>query len=163
MGFRSSLVAPIAALTAGGGLFLALSSPACAAIGHPYDSTEMGVLGYTSEQTSSLAGGLTVYTMTRTKSNSVTKSLVTEVLRQVASPSGVIFGLSWSGIHHPKLNKLLDGRLPRILPFAHGSRAFSTPSLELRMAGTTLHSEGMAWDPALVPPGVSIPKILTIP
>ncbi len=33
MGFRSSPVAPIAALTAGGRLFLALSSPACAAIG----------------------------------------------------------------------------------------------------------------------------------
>lgn len=163
MACRSPLAAPIAALTAGAGVILFLTSPACAAIGHPYDSAEMAVLGYTTEQTSSLAGGMTVYTMTRTRTNAVTKSPIIEVLRQVAGPSGVIFGLSWSGIHHPKLDKLLGSRLPKPLPFAHGSRVLSTSSLELRMAGTTLHSEGMAWDPTLVPTGVSISKILTIP
>jgi len=146
-------------------ILLLLFSPALslAAIGRPFDSGETARLGYTSLTTTPMAGGLTSYTMTRTVKNPVTGFDVTETLRQIAGPGGVIFGLSWSGIHHPDLSKVLGGRLPSLLPYQRGVRTFSTSRLVLHMAGTVIHSEGEAWDPALVPPGVSPLTLLALP
>ncbi len=157
------LKAPISAAAGGMGLLLLLASPAFGAIGTPYAPSETTGLGYTSEQTTSISPGLMVYTMTRIRTNPITNASVTETLRQVAGPDGVIFGLSWSGIHHPRLGPLLGNRLPTQLPFSRGPRILSTPHLELRMSGTVLHSEGMAWDPALVPNGISLSNVLAIP
>jgi hypothetical protein len=136
---------------------------AAAAIGQPFDPDETATLGYTAETTSPLSGGLTVYQMTRTLKNPVTGRDVAETLRQIAGPDGIVFALSWSGLHHPDLSRLLSGRLPKFLPFRRGARMVSSPNLVLHMAGTVIHSEGEAWDPSLVPPGISPMAVLARP
>jgi hypothetical protein len=143
-------------------LLILACSPALAlaAMGLPFDTSETGRLGYTAFSTSPLSGGLTAYKMTRTRKNPVTGQDVTETLTQVAGPGGRIFALSWSGIHHPDLARLLPGRLPRVRTFRRGPSTLSTPTLVLRMSGTVIHSEGEAWDPSLVPPGVSPATLL---
>lgn len=143
-------------------LLLLAFSPALALadMGLPFDTSETIRLGYTACATSPLSGGLTAYKMTRTVKSPVTGQNVTETLTQVAGPDGRIFALSWSGIHHPDLSRLLPGRLPRVRIFRRGPSDLATPALVLHMSGTVLHSEGEAWDPSLVPPGVSPATLL---
>ena len=149
----------------GGAFFLALlllSEPAGAAIGQPFSPTEATRLGYTHVLTTPLPGSLTAYTMSRTATNPLGHE-ITERIREVAGPDGVVFALSWSGIHPPDLGRLLGGRLPSPLPFVRGPRILSQPNLELRMGGSVLHAEGSAWDPRRIPPGTNLPAILALP
>ena len=142
-------------------LFL-LPERAGAAIGEPFSPQEATKLGYPHVATASLPGSLTSYTLSRTVTNPLGHT-VTERIREVAGPDGVVFALSWSTIHPPDLGRLLGGRLPSPLPFVRGPRFLSLPTLELRMAGTVLHAEGSAWDPRRIPPGANLPALLALP
>jgi hypothetical protein len=146
-------------------LLILLSSPppARAALGEIFSSGEMARLHYSSLVTTPEAGGITLYTLSRTRKSPLGRGDLTERIREVAGPDGRIFALSWSGIHHPDLGRLLGGRLPTPLPFTRGARILSTPTLELRMGGTVIHSEGTAWDPRLLPPGADLRRLLELP
>ena len=149
----------------GGAFFLALfllPKTAGAAIGQPFSPREAARLGYSHVATATLPGSLTSYTLSRTVTNPLGHE-VTERIREVAGPDGVVFALSWSGIHPPDLGRLLGGRLPSPLPFVRGPRILSQPNLELRMGGSVLHAEGSAWDPRRIPPGTNLPAILALP
>lgn len=133
-----------------------------AALGSPFSFQEVSRLGYAHVSTASLPGPLSVYTMSRTTTNPLGHNVI-ERIREVAGPDGIIFALSWSGIHHPDLGELLGGRLPASLPFVRGERVLSLPNLELRMGGSVLHSEGTAWDPRRIPPGDNLSTLLALP
>ncbi len=141
-----------------------LGSPesARAGLGTAFSAQEAAHLGYSRVVTATLPGPLTAYTLSRTATNPLGHA-VTERIREVAGPDGRIFALSWSTIHHPDLNLLLGKRLPSSLPFIRGERTLSLPTLELRMGGSVLHSEGMAWDPRRLPPGINLQELLTLP
>lgn len=151
-----------------GGLLLLLlgvlgfPESANAALGGRFSSFETTRLGYSRVVTATLPGPITTYTLIRTANNPLGHT-VTERIREVAGPDGYIFALSWSAIHHPDLNLLLGKRLPSSLPFVRGERILSLPSLELRMGGSVLHSEGEAWDPRKLPPGINLQALLALP
>lgn len=162
----SRRLSPAPALLTGCALALLLlgpPSPAEAALGAPLSLAEVSELGYSQATTSSLPGGLTAITMTRTRQNPLNGRPVPEVLRQVAGPSGRIFALSWKGLGQPDLSKLLPGRIPAAVPYRRGSTLVTTPTLVLHLSGSVLFSEGAAWDPALVPPGVAPLTVLSLP
>jgi len=144
-------------------IFLLSPHTARAALGEVFSSGELASLHYSALTTTPEAGGLTLYTLSRTRKSPLGRADLTERLREVAGPDGRIFALSWSGVHHPDLRRLLGGRLPSPLPFARGARILSTPTLELRMGGTVIHSEGTAWDPRLLPPGADLRRLLELP
>lgn len=133
-----------------------------AALGGAFSAQEAPHLGYSRVVTATLPGPLTTYTLSRSATNPLGHT-VTERIREVAGPDGRIFALSWSTVHHPNLRLLLGGRLPASLPFVRGERILSLPTLELRMGGSVLHSEGMAWDPRRLPPGINLQELLTLP
>ena len=162
---RSGLLRKSRRILLGGAFFLALfllPKTAGAAIGQPFSPREAARLGYPHVATASLPSSLTAYTLSRTATNPLGHD-VTERIREVAGPDGVVFALSWSGIHPPDLGRLLGGRLPSPLPFVRGPRILSQPNLELRMGGSVLHAEGSAWDPRRIPPGTDLPAILALP
>ena len=162
---RSGLLRKSRRALFGGAFFLALfllPARAGAAIGQPFSPQEAARLGYPRVATVTLPGSLTSYTLSRTVTNPLGHA-VTERIREVAGPDGVVFALSWSGVHPPDLGRLLGGRLPSPLPFVRGPRILSQPNLELRMGGSVLHAEGSAWDPRRIPPGTNLPAILALP
>ncbi|MGC8500144.1 MAG: DUF2844 domain-containing protein [Leptospirillia bacterium] len=143
--------------------FLLSPHTARAALGEVFSSKELASLHYSSLATTQKTGGITLYTLSRTRKSPLGRADLTERLREVAGPDGRIFALSWSGVHHPNLRRLLGGRLPSPLPFVRGARILSTPTLELRMGGSVIHSEGTAWDPRLLPPGADLSTLLELP
>ncbi len=100
------------------------------------------------------------YTIQEVKSDAVS-------VREYISPSGVVFGIAWSGLIHPDLTLLLGsyaGEYQEALkqtPRKHGRR-FSqvrTNRVVVEKWGHMRHLQGRAYAPALIPSGVSIDEI----
>lgn len=87
------------------------------------------------------------------------------VVREYISPSGQVFGVSWSGPAMPDLKQLLGAWADRArqgvedFHAAHGSVrgpvAVNTPDFVLQMGGRMGSHTGRAWLPAALPPGVT--------
>lgn len=89
------------------------------------------------------------------------------VVREYVSSSGVVFAIAWNGLIHPDLDQLLGayaGDYKRALqqtPRKHGQRRIQlkTDSVIVEKWGHMRNLQGRAYDPALIPPGVSIDEI----
>jgi Protein of unknown function (DUF2844) len=88
----------------------------------------------------------------------------TEV-REYLSLSGVVFGLGWNGPHHPDLKQLLGdyyGDFQNQSKIRQGRRrtgGVQTDHLVVRMWGHMRNQGGRAYDPTLIPQGVSVDEI----
>jgi hypothetical protein len=88
-------------------------------------------------------------------------------IRQYLSPQGLVFGVAWEGLSHPDLDSLLGPYAPAWreaearTPGSPGRRAHTVtaPHLVVERWGHLRHVQGRAWDPALLPPGVSADAI----
>jgi hypothetical protein len=89
-------------------------------------------------------------------------------VRQYVSPAGVVFGVAWDGLVRPDLDLLLGSyaaawrQADRDSPRSRGRRfrAVATPRLVVETWGHMRAAQGRAFDPALLPPGVSADEIL---
>jgi hypothetical protein len=88
-------------------------------------------------------------------------------VREYISPSGLVFGIAWSGLIHPDLTPLLGSYAAEYkvalkqTPRKHGRR-FSqvrTDRVVVEKWGHMRHLQGRAYAPALIPSGVSIDEI----
>ncbi len=88
-------------------------------------------------------------------------------VREYASPSGVVFGIAWNGLLHPDLMQLLgsySGEYQDALrqtPRRLGQRRIQlkTGRLVVEKWGHMRNLQGRAYDPALIPSGVSVDEI----
>jgi hypothetical protein len=88
-------------------------------------------------------------------------------VREYVSPSGVVFAVAWNGLAHPDLDTLLGSyaaawrEADRQVPRTPGrrSRAVRTPRLVVERWGHMRDWQGRAYDPALLPAGVSVDEI----
>jgi len=88
-------------------------------------------------------------------------------VREYVSPSGVVFGIAWSGLVPPDLTQLLGsyvGEYQEALqktPRRKGSRHLrvDTPGLIVEKWGHMRNLQGRAYAPALIPPGVRVEEI----
>lgn len=88
-------------------------------------------------------------------------------VREYISRSGVVFGLAWDGLSHPDLGRLLGSYAPawreadRQTPRApgHRHRTVAARNLVVEKWGHMRSLRGRAWDPALLPPGVSVDEL----
>jgi hypothetical protein len=88
-------------------------------------------------------------------------------VREYLSPAGVVFGVAWGGLTHPDLDTLLgshaaawreaDREAPRLPGRRH--RTVATRNLVVEKWGHMRNLRGRAYDPALLPPGVSADEI----
>ncbi len=112
---------------------------------------------------SALSGSSTVrqgYTVQEVKSEST-------AVREFVSPSGIVFGIAWNGLVHPDLSQLLGTYFPeydkavkqkRRVPGRRSSR-IRTDRLVVETWGHMRNLQGRAYDPSLIPTGVSIDDI----
>ena len=88
-------------------------------------------------------------------------------VRQYVSPSGVVFGIAWSGLVPPDLTQLLGSYAREYeealqqTPRQKGSRHLrvETPGVIVEKWGHMRNLQGRAYAPALIPPGVSVDEI----
>ena len=89
------------------------------------------------------------------------------VVREYVSPDGIVFAIAWNGLVHPDLTALLGtyaGEYEEALrstPREHGRRQLRVKSTRVVVEkwGHIRNLKGRAYDPALIPPGVSIDDI----
>jgi hypothetical protein len=85
-------------------------------------------------------------------------------VREFLSPSGVVFAVSWDGISHPDLSKLLGAyageyrraAAAQLGPRGRRHRVVRTDRLVVETWGHMRSLHGRAYVPALVPQGVSV-------
>jgi hypothetical protein len=88
-------------------------------------------------------------------------------LREYLSPAGVVFAVAWNGMGHPDLAQVLGSYAGEFqeaaasTPRHPGRRAHEvrTPRLVVQRWGHMRAYHGRAFDPTLVPPGVSLDAI----
>jgi hypothetical protein len=88
-------------------------------------------------------------------------------VRQYLSAAGVVFGVAWEGVAPPNLDTLLgvyaaawreaDDRTPVTPGRRH--RTVTAPNLVVERWGHMRNLRGRAWDPALLPAGVTADEI----
>ena len=138
-------------------LFMA-SLPVQAALGEPVDSMTPD-----EKQLSAVRRHLTVhngYTIHEVSSEAV-------VVRQYVSPSGVVFGIAWNGLIHPDLMPLLGAyaseyeEARKQTPRKHDRRHLRVQAnrVVVETWGHMRNLQGRAYDPDLIPAGVSRDEI----
>ena len=91
----------------------------------------------------------------------------TRTVREYVSPSGIVFGITWTGLTHPDLTPLLGsynddyqkalGQTRRQPGRRHVQ--VKTDSVVVEKWGHMRNLQGRAYAPALIPPGVSLDEI----
>ena len=89
------------------------------------------------------------------------------VVREYLTPSGIVFAIAWNGLSHPDLTPLLGSYVAeyrqalRKTPRTPGRRHFRVRAdrVVVEKWGHMRNLQGRAYDPALIPPGVSIDEI----
>ncbi len=89
------------------------------------------------------------------------------LVREYVSPSGVVFAISWNGLIHPDLDQLLGSYIDEYrkaqqeTPRTLGQRRIQlkTNRIFVEKWGHMRNLQGRAYDPALIPSGVSIDEI----
>jgi hypothetical protein len=90
------------------------------------------------------------------------------LVREYVSPAGVVFAVAWSGMAHPDLGPLLgtyaagfrdaEKQAPR-RPGNRRQQEIGTDRLVVQRWSHMRDHRGRAWDPSLVPAGVSLDAI----
>jgi hypothetical protein len=88
-------------------------------------------------------------------------------VRQYVSPSGIVFGIAWNGLAHPDLAPLLGSYAAeyrealRQTPRKPGQRRLQVKAnrIVVEKWGRMRNLQGRAYDPALIPPEVSLDEI----
>ncbi len=88
-------------------------------------------------------------------------------VREYVSSSGIVFGIAWNGLIHPDLEQLLGSyageyqKALRQTPRKPGRRhiRLKTDSIVVEKWGHMRNLQGRAYDPALIPSGVSVDEI----
>ncbi len=91
----------------------------------------------------------------------------TTTIREYASPSGIVFGIAWSGLTHPDLTPLLGTyhseyrKILRQTPRQPGHRHIQvkTDRIVVEKWGHMRNLQGRAYVPDLIPQGVSVDAI----
>jgi uncharacterized protein DUF2844 len=89
------------------------------------------------------------------------------VVREYVSSSGVVFGIAWNGLSHPDLTPLLGSyadeyrQALRQTPHKPGRRSLQVKAnrVVVEKWGHMRNLQGRAYDPALIPKGVSVDEI----
>ena len=139
-------------------IFTLTTSQAFATLGQPIESVSSNLRSLSAK--SSNSDIFKKYSVHRMDSDSTS-------VRQYAGNDGVVFGVAWSGLNHPDLSVLLgsyfksyqseENNAVRI----HGVRhqTLSAENLVVQKWGHMRDLEGRAYDPSLIPAGVSIDEI----
>jgi len=144
-----------AALVTASALVLAASAPAQAALGED-------VATVTTDQVR-ISGKLTVsrtqkYTVHAIEAPSGT------VVREFASPAGMVFAVAWSGPTMPDLRQVLGSYFDQYVQAAaqrgrRGPVLIEQPGLVVQSGGHMRAFSGRAYVPVAVPPGVTVEDI----
>jgi hypothetical protein len=135
-------------------LLLAVATPALAALGGTADTVETDRRALAASRLPATAeAGFRVEEL----------ELGGTRVREYLTPQGVVFGVAWEGLIHPDLGTLLgsyasiwreaDRRTPRA-PGRRG-RTVVAPHLVVETWGHMRHLQGRAYDPDLLPAGVT--------
>jgi Protein of unknown function (DUF2844) len=86
------------------------------------------------------------------------------VVREYASPAGVVFGVAWQGASVPDLRQLLGTYFnPYVQAMqkrsGHGPRLIEEPGLVMQVSGHQRAFSGKVYVPAMVPSGVPAEQI----
>lgn len=136
-------------------LMLVLPLPAFAALGASVDSVQHDQARMQAKITIAANPAYTVHELT---------SPLGVVVREYASPSGSIFAVSWRGHFMPDLRQLLGTYFEQYAMAARGQRERQAgrsflmvrePSLVVQSVGHLREYSGRAYDPTLIPSGVS--------
>jgi hypothetical protein len=127
----------------------------------------LGESGYTVETDRSALSAVRDSTMARNGYSVHEFDSGATVVREYVSSSGVVFAVAWNGLTHPDLDQLLGsyaGEYHRVLqqtPRKHGRRSIQlkTDSVVVEKWGHMRNLQGRAYDPALIPAGVSVDEI----
>jgi len=134
---------------------LGLPLPAFAALGASVDSVREDQVRLQARITVDARGLYTVHELI---------SAFGTVVREYVSPKGKVFAVSWQGPFMPDIKQLLGSYFDQYLSAARqqrerqGSRSplsIQTPSLVMQNFGHLRAYSGRAYDPALLPTGVS--------
>ncbi len=126
--------------------------PSWAALGEPLDSVAQDQQKLHGQLRSSAGDGYSVHEITAENGT---------VVRQFASPSGMVFGVSWRGPFLPDLSQLLGPyfleyqRAARPTVRRHGPTVVRTDRLVVETGGHVRALRGRAWVPGLMPPAVT--------
>ena len=139
-------------------LILLASANAWATLGQSVDSVEAdrGALQAVRKQ----ANSKSEYTVHTIESGAAT-------VREYVNAAGTVFGLAWTGLTHPDLSQLLGSYASDYQqavsqnPHEFGKRSHSvdTGSVVVEKWGHMRSMKGRAYDPALLPQGVSADEI----
>ncbi len=139
-------------------LALVVAAPARAALGEPASSiaTDRSALRAKARATVSRDG----YSVEEMRTGSVT-------LREYVSPDGRVFAIAWDGLAHPDLKPLLGAyaaeyeAASRAAPRTPGRRSqrLRSDRLVVERWGHMRDRHGRAYDPALLPAGVTLDAI----
>jgi len=140
-------------------LVLMVPSPAFAGLGDSGNSIRNDQLSMKATLTTIFARDYTVHTLT---------SSLGIVVREYVSFSGSIFAVSWHGPFVPDMQRLLakrfelyslEVRKQNTRRFGHSAMTVRTPFLVVENVGQMRACTGRAYDPSLLPAGVSIDEI----
>jgi len=137
-----------------------LASPrqARATLGEPADSVATDRKALSAVRKATTAGSR--YTVQEVESDST-------IVREYVAPSGVVFGIAWNGLVHPDLTLLLgsyaseyNDALQRT-PRKKGLRRLQVKAerVVVEKWGHMRNLQGRAYDPSLIPSGVSVDEI----
>jgi Protein of unknown function (DUF2844) len=136
-------------------LNLGLSLPALASLGGSIDSVQSDQAQMRATTTISAGAAYTVHEM---------KAPAGTVVREYVSPAGRVFGVSWQGPFIPDLQQLLGDHFERYAAAAKAQREshvgrrplnIQEPGLVVQTAGHMRAYSGRAYDPGLLPAGVT--------
>lgn len=140
------------------GVSLAISSQACATLGEPANSVAKDRKALSAKQSSSTPGAKFSVQEITSDNN---------VIREYIAPSGVVFGIAWSGIAHPDLAPLLGSytsayqKVARQTARKPGRRnvRMQADGIVVEKWGHMGNLKGKAYLPALIPQGVNANEI----
>jgi len=138
--------------------WLAAASPSHAALGGGFDSVAADRLHLSAKIASASAVTHTVHTLTLANGS---------VVREYASPDGVVFAVSWHGAARPDLRQLFGAYFDRFQtdnPLVSGRRthrplAADHADFVVRSGGHPGASWGVAWLPLAAPAGFTVNDI----
>lgn len=140
-------------------LVLMVPSPAFAGLGDSADSIRGDQVSMRARFTTIPARNYTVYELT---------SPLGTVVREYVSAGGSIFAVSWRGAFVPDMHQLLAKRFEmyslelkkqNTQALGHSALRISTPGLVVENVGHMRAYAGRAYDPSLLPLGLSIDEI----
>lgn len=149
---RGALLIPLLATA------LAAASPAEASLGGSADSVEVDRKALSAARRPTVARpGYAVHEV----------DLGATLVREYLSPAGVVFAVAWRGLAHPDLAPLLGSYAPayqaaeRQAPRQPGRRyrQVRADRLVVERWGHLRNFQGRAYDPTLIPPGVTVDEL----